>query len=177
MPSSNKAFRELIGYTFLKAGADPESWFKQANQFHSAALLLYPNDQGSLIQVCFHVAGLSLELALKAIILAKSKSFNTTHTLGKLVTTAGITVSADQEFTLELLSECIIWRGRYPTPTSEKHWDKYHDDILEKHIVRQQNGNTSRVLKNMSRFPTLENYQALWDTFENEFKKSVNHQS
>ena len=171
MSSNKKAIRQIVGYTFAEVGADPTGWFDQAQKFNTAANLLY--DQDSLLQVCLHVAGLSLELGFKAILIAKSKSLATTHTLVELASQAGVTFSADQECTLELLAECIIWRGRYPTPKSENHWDRFHDKILEKHIIHKQDGNVYSTLVHKQRFPTQDNYQAIWIIVEREFNLLV----
>jgi HEPN domain-containing protein len=169
MTLSQKDIRELVGHTFLKVEKDPENWFRRACQFNSVANLINDNPQLEINAAYYFNAGLSLELALKSIIIAKSKPFGKTHTLIDLSKDAGIRVSKDQECTLELLSEIIIWSGRYPTPTREEYWDNYYDKILEKHMIRQQIGNTGSLLKNESRFPTHRNYQALWKICKNEF--------
>ncbi|MBI1751678.1 MAG: HEPN domain-containing protein [Acidobacteria bacterium] len=169
MGLSQKAVRELVGHTFLNVGKDPQSWFKIARQYNLTANLINHSYKAELNQVYYYSAGISLELALKAIIIAKSESFDKIHKLNELLDKAGLEVNEDQECTLELLTEFIIWGGRYPTLKEEQRWHDYYDHILEKHIVREQEDNLGRTLKRESRFPSYPNYEILWKTFENEF--------
>jgi len=105
--------------------------------------------------------------------LAKSKSLELNHNLIQLSKDSGVNLTKDQECTLELLSEIIIWNGRYPIPKKEEQWDNYHDVILEKHIIRERDGNTFRTLAHRGRFPSIENYKKIWDACEIEYKKSA----
>ena len=95
------------------------------------------------------------------------------HNLIQLSKDSGVNLTKDQECTLELLSEIIIWNGRYPIPKKEEQWDNYHDVILEKHIIRERDGNTFRTLAHRGRFPSIENYKKIWDACEIEYKKSA----
>lgn len=173
MTLSKKKVREIVGFTFDEQGDNPENWFSRARSFYEAAILLNDSSESSLSISYYYNAGLSIELLLKAIILAKSKSFETNHNLIQLSKDSGVNLTKDQECTLELLSEIIIWSGRYPIPKKEGQWDNYHDVIFEKHIVREKDGNTSRTLAHRGRFPSIENYKKIWDTCEIEYKKSA----
>lgn len=76
------------------------------------------------------LCGQALELCLKAIIVAKNKKPGRTHQLEKLSQQAS--VSYDERCTglLRVLSDTIIWRGRYPIPTGiddQQVRDRYRD--------------------------------------------------
>jgi hypothetical protein len=69
--------------------------------------------------------GMALEALLKAVVIEKSKEIQFTHNLIELSVDAGIEFSDDQKKLLKVLSEAIIWHGRYPVPKKEVHWDNY----------------------------------------------------
>jgi hypothetical protein len=83
---------------------------------------------------------------------------------------AKVPVSEHQMTTLELLTEEIIWAARYPVPKDEKRWDNYHDQTVEKHIVRTQRGNVFSVMANRETFPDRQNYEKIWNICESEFQ-------
>jgi HEPN domain-containing protein len=165
---SRKEIREAIGWTYETQLDDPLAWYKEAYAFHDAAVVLY-NHEGRFTRVFAFNAGLSLELALKAISVSKGIKIPTTHKLPRLVALAKIDVDDDQKYTLEMFATIIEWSGRYPAPTNKSRWDDYHDRILESHAVREQSGNRHMTIANRKRFPSLENYMKLWAIFEKEF--------
>lgn len=169
MSLSKKDIRSVAGLTFTMVGSSPNHWANRAYAFKSAAELIASSNELSPSISYYFNAGLSLELILKAIATAKGISFEKNHNLNSLYTLTDIELTEDQKCTLELLSEIIIWSGRYPVPKSEGVWDNYHDNIQEKHIVRKHEGNTTLVMANRSRFPNLENYLTLWAIFNNAY--------
>jgi len=175
MSLNQKAIRELVGYTFLNVEKDPNSWYRLARQFNEVALLVDHQQPGGLFQAYLYNAGLSLELSLKSILIAKSMSFKKDHSLLELVKIAAIPITSDQECTLELLTEVIKWAGRYPTPKKPAHWDEWHDEIQSKHIQRQTRKGAAPITKIESRFPSHKNCQILWKLFEHEFTKLQHH--
>jgi HEPN domain-containing protein len=169
---SKKKVREITGFNFFDIGSDPDNWLARARTFREVAELVAKSDTYSPPIPYYFNAGLSLELFLKAIAIAQTKEFETNHRLGDLCKLVGMQLSKDQEATMELLSEIIVWSGRYPIPKKEGQWDNYYDVILERHIVREQEGNVSRVIANKARFPTLQNYLALWAICESLYESS-----
>lgn len=159
MSTDRKKIRAIAGFTFSRHGGDPENWYSLACSFNEAATLLDAQSKSSTSAPYHYNAALSIELLLKAITLAKSQALQKTHNLVDQAKNSGIDFTDDQLCTLELFSEIIIWSGRYPTPKSEEFWDKYHDDILEKHITRE----AFRTSINRNRFPIFENYQKIWE--------------
>lgn len=170
MGLDRKQVREIIGYTHDQVSADPKSWMNNAILFKNAADLIATENAYSPPLPFYFNAGLSIELGLKAVAVAKSKDFPKTHKLIDLVRVSDIEITLDQESTLELLSEFIIWAGRYPVPKKADEWHRYNDDILEKHKIRTQKGNAGSVLVNQDKFPTLENYHCIWDCISNAYE-------
>ncbi|MBN2324541.1 MAG: HEPN domain-containing protein [Spirochaetes bacterium] len=169
---SKKKVRKLTGFNFFDIGSDPENWVARAREFRDVAELIAKSAEYSPPIPYYYNAGLSLELLLKAIAIAQEKEFETNHRLNDLCKIVGMELSKDQEATIELLSEIIVWSGRYPIPKKEGRWDNYYDVILEKHIVREQDVNASRAIANRARFPTLQNYLAFWEKCESLFESS-----
>jgi hypothetical protein len=125
------------------------------------------NHEGRFTRVFAFNAGLSLELALKAILVSKGIKIPTTHKRAKLADLAKIDVDDDQKYTLEAFTTNIEWSGGYPVPTKKEKWDDFHDRILESHTVQEQSG-SRRMTK---RFPSLENYTKLWAICDKEFEE------
>jgi hypothetical protein len=78
------------------------------------------------------LCGLALELLLKAIIIEKGvKLKKPTHTLPTLWKKAGLESTETQNGLLRILTEAIIWDGRYPTPLPKKEMNYYEIQELE----------------------------------------------
>ncbi|PKM29503.1 MAG: hypothetical protein CVV07_10435 [Gammaproteobacteria bacterium HGW-Gammaproteobacteria-11] len=173
MSLSKKEVREITGFTFSKIGTDPENWMKRAVDFKEAAILIAKSEEYSPPFPYYYNSGIALELALKSIAIATSKVYEANHRLNDLCTLVGLKINKDQECTLELLSELIIWSGRYPVPKKEGQWNNYHDVVHEKHVVRESEGNVHRTLANRDKFPTVEKFLTLWELCETEYKSSI----
>jgi HEPN domain-containing protein len=168
-----KEVREITNFTFTAIGSNPENWMSRAIAFKDAAELIAKLDEYSPPIPYYYNAGLALELALKAIAISKSEKYQTNHRLNDLCKLIGLKITKDQECTLELLSELIVWRGRYPVPKKEGQWNNYHNVVQEKHIVREREGNVGRTLANRDRFPTLKNFLTIWRVCEIEYESSI----
>ena len=160
--TDRKKIREIIGYTHLKQRDDADLWYKKAVSFHEASIVLYRHQKRLGLRMFQFNAALSLELIFKAILAAKRKTRPSIHFLRELCTKAEIELDENQKHTLDLLTESILWLGRYPTPKSEAQWDHFHDNIFEKHKIRLQSGNKHITLANRKRFPSMENYTKIW---------------
>ena len=160
-----KDIRRITGYTFVGQRSNKESWYGLAVSFHDGAIVLGQH-QDSISGgkwVFFANAALSIELLLKAILIARGKAAPRTHELSNLASMAGVAFTENQGATLELLTAMLKWSGRYPIPNREANWDDYHDRILKKHIITEQDGNITRVRANPETFPSIDAYEALWD--------------
>lgn len=160
-----KEFRERIGYTRASQLANARLWFSLAFSFHAAAELLsdfavrIPNDTRPFA----YNSAFSIELVLKAILAKKKLPIpDGGHSLLSLCREAGVVLSDNQRATLELLSEAIVWSGRYPAPKKDEGWDRYHDQVFERHIIRSQEDNVFKAMANPDTFPTWENYEKIW---------------
>lgn len=65
--------------------------------------------------------GMSFELLFKAHCIGSGIEFNPTHDLVALASTASLPTSKDENKILKVLSEYVIWDGRYPTPKKPEH--------------------------------------------------------
>lgn len=172
---NRKRIREIIGYTQARQIANPDAWHALAKSFHLATKVLHecqermPSDSRPFALN----AALSIELILKSILAKKGAAIpdgNDGHDLRTLCTKAGVGLTTTQMTTLELLTEIIVWAGRYPAAKTEKRWDVYQDSIFEKHIARSREGNVFRSIANTDTFPSWENYEKIWNCCMGESK-------
>ena len=71
------------------------------------------------------LCGMALELLLKAIVVADDREpRQNTHDLAELWRDARVPLSRDKTGLLGILSEAIIWYGRYPVPKRAEHFKK-----------------------------------------------------
>lgn len=93
-------------------------WYNKASELRSAAGALCGK---SWNPVYFMLSGMALELIYKAIVVAKGNEPNTkSHGLANLAKEAGLKVKNKQEGLLAILTEAIIWYGRYPVPKEQE---------------------------------------------------------
>lgn len=163
--TDRKKTRDIIGYTHQKQQDNADLWYKQSVSFHEASIVLYEHQEriSGALRIFHFNAALSLELIFKAILAAKGETIPTIHFLGELCKKAEVELDEHQKFTLDLLTESLLWLGRYPAPKSEAQWDNYHDNILKKHKVTFQSGNTHITMANRKRFPSMGNYTRIWE--------------
>ncbi len=173
MALSKKETRKITGYTFTNIRSDPRNWMKRAVDFKRAAMLIAKSDKYSPPFPYYYNSAIALELILKSIAIAKSKEYKNNHHLIDLSKLVGLNLTKNQECTLELLSELILWCGRYPVPKTEGKWNNYHDVVKEKHIVRERGGNVHNTLADRDRFPTVENFLTIWESCESEYELSI----
>jgi hypothetical protein len=65
--------------------------------------------------------GMSFELLFKAHCIGSETDFKATHDLVALARTAGLSTSKVENKVLKVLSEYVMWDGRYPTPKKPEH--------------------------------------------------------
>ena len=159
-----REIRRIAQHTFADQQSNEDSWYGSAISFHEGANILWKRKdsipRGMLVFLIN--AALSIELLLKAIIVAKGGVAPHHHRLLDLARDADIALSSSQIATLGLLREFLEWSGRYPVPNTEEAWDQYHDHVLERHVIRETEGNIRRVRANPETFPSAKNYEALW---------------
>ena len=153
--------REICGFTFDKERSNETFWYNRAVSFHEGASILCHHE--AHILVFLFNAALSIELLFKAITIANKGDIRLEHNLLDLAKDAEMSFSDNQKNTLEFMSEILIWKGRYPTPTKAGIWNNFQDNVLEKHIIRERNGNVGVTRANPETFPSPENYELLWN--------------
>lgn len=172
---NRKKIRGITGYTHQRQLKNADSWYKGALSFHESAIVLYEAKERITegFRVFIFNAALSIELILKGIITAKNKEIKHTHSIKVLAKDADIELNDNQICTLDLLTDIIMWLGRYPAPKTEEQWDKFHDTDFEKHIIRSKTGNTTRTMAHPERFPNLDNYMKIWEVCLTKYKESI----
>ncbi|CAG8998639.1 MAG: hypothetical protein CENE_00594 [Candidatus Celerinatantimonas neptuna] len=169
---SKKELRSILEYDFESVEKDSNRWIENAREFSKVAEMIYAINEDSPPYPFYYNAGIATELYLKGTILNQNGKLVKQHHLVKLAEDANLTLTSDQVSLLEILSETVIWFGRYPTPRNSEVWDKFHDEIYEKHKIRETNGNTHVVRANLNTFPTIENCKKIWDACETEIKNA-----
>lgn len=71
------------------------------------------------------LCGMSLELLYKAISVAKGDQVQTNHDLIDLAHVAGVETDEKTKTILQLLTESVIWEGKYPVP-KDKHKESFY---------------------------------------------------
>lgn len=140
----------------------PAYWHNKSNDLFVSAHTLWvsmQNNKSLEVNCCSTykmLIGMSLELLFKAHCVGEGITFGATHNLVSLAKTANLTTSKDENRIFNILSEYIIWDGRYPTPKKpphlESHW-KNQNKVLNDN---ENLGNlTVQVLNNKLDFENL----------------------
>lgn len=140
-------------YQFQNLTENSLHWHNKASQlFVSAKVLWKAIDNGYAIE-CWStykmLMGLSFELLFKSIAIQRKLVFPATHQLVEIANSANLTLTTDEKKILIVLTEYILWDGKYPVPHKkihlENHW-KYENKVAhdsKKHgnltIQRQNN--------------------------------------
>ncbi len=122
-------------------------WFNKSSDLRGSAADLWTSQEEkqseSIVQKCglgqgfimaaavgsvfWMLCGMSLELQYKAIIVAKGERAVHSHDLVKLAKLVGLHVDKKTETVLKILTESIIWYGRYPVPKTQEPMENLHD--------------------------------------------------
>lgn len=140
---------------------DPQYWLNKAIALRSAAGAIWyclevektetvvaklggdpPTDfrTGSW-QVYRMLCGMSLELLYKAIIVLSGEPVPKTHNLLDLANKAGEITTPKQAGILDLLTDCIVWEGRYPVPQHHSAIDRFVFNHFENLFHHRRDGN------------------------------------
>ncbi|WP_218934526.1 HEPN domain-containing protein [Rosistilla ulvae] len=133
-------------------------WFNKANELRGAAELL--SDAGRSSCVFRMLCGMALEALLKAISVESGQTPRRTHNLNQLARDAGIHYATEEQKLLQILSEAIIWDGRYPVPNDERHWGELKNLKLECLLDQEPLGNSGTLTVNRP------NDKLNWNSFE-----------
>ena len=137
----------------------PNHWTNRANDLHASAGALWyamehdsPDGVGAALgfhptfsmgvacmPVYYMLCGLSLEVAMKAVLACRDMEPPKTHNLGTLAGMIHLTVDAGERRLLHFYTDAIAWAGRYPTPLD------CSDDKLRLFADRASTALTERV--------------------------------
>lgn len=108
------------------------------------------------------LCGMAMELLFKSIAVAKGKEPNTkTHKLTDLASDTEIQLTENQMGLLSVLSESIIWEGRYPVPKKQEHLEKAHELCREYLFDKKPIGNLEFLCPNGAL--SWESFNTLWN--------------
>ena len=141
-------------------------WINRAKSLHWSTMSLYDIEKRNVLTDPLHLlAGLSIEVLLKAILVKQNQGFNEQkykgHILTKLIKITGVSLDNNQIATIEFYEEAIIWMSKYPMPTSgfyEKANTKLRN--LTKKLGKS---NMMITTPNLKKWPSEENYLAIWN--------------
>jgi hypothetical protein len=118
-------------------------WMNKSNDLKRAASAVFESGQDD--SVFRMLCGMSLEAMFKAVVLELGNAPPTSHNLNQLARDAGLTYSKDDQKLLQILTEAVIWDGRYPVPLKEQHWDELNEIEKECLYDRRRLGNSSSL--------------------------------
>ena len=119
---------------------------------------------GDAWQVYRMLCGMSLELAYKASLIAMGQKIKTTHDLVWLAEQVCSNLSRTERGLLELLTQCVVWDGRYPAPKDALSLE-YFVYLSFENLYRKERTENTTILKPIEPNPLdWENYDTLWKT-------------
>jgi hypothetical protein len=156
-------------------------YMNNANNLRSGALVIWfaihdgkltPEDVGlgrgwsfsaSLYPVFNLLAGLSIELILKAIAKILDRPDHHHHRLVELCENVGLTLTDDHVAILDILTEEIYWESRYPVPRLAEDWEAA-SKVREKQWKDVPNSSSGLKFRtpDPNRSLNLENYNDIW---------------
>lgn len=141
-------------------------WWNRAETLHSSAIHLYERHGHpiNLNDPCFLLAGLSLEVVAKAILVKQHQKFDeqkfSHHIISKILETIGIQLSESQLATVRFFEESVIWLSKYPEPKLQQ---IANQKILKLQMVVGGPGILGKATKgDPGKWPTKENYISIW---------------
>lgn len=108
------------------------------------------------------LCGMALELLLKAIHVERGAEPKATHNLVVLCQDAAITLTDAQTGLLRILSEAIVWEGRYPVPKQETRFHQL-SDLWDKHLFDQIPFSGTLKLRRPNNNLGWESFNQLWE--------------
>jgi hypothetical protein len=156
----------------------PAYWHNKSHDLFISARTLWVamQDNKSLEVNCWPtykmLMGLSFELLFKAHCVGAGINFADIHDLVKLARTANFTITKDENGILKVLSEYIIWDGKYPIPKKpqhlENHWKNQSQVLSDK---KKFGGLTVQVSNDKLDF---ENLSPFWQKYSDQFMDKYN---
>jgi len=116
--------------------------------------------------------GMSFELIFKAHCVGSQKDFAKDHKLVDLASTAGLSITDEEKLIFNILTEYIVWDGRYPTPKKpqhlEDHWKNQNKFLKKEFLLGSLKGRKSNEKLD------FENLQTIWRKFSDAYLAAYN---
>jgi hypothetical protein len=142
LPATFEWYRDVAIYWYNKSsdlrGSAGALWISRQKAFSTAIVKKLHLGEGFSMgaatpSVYLMLCGMSLELLYKAILVATRQKVPHEHILVKLAKLAGVSVGADETALLRILTESIVWDGRYPVPKTVASFDELRK-LRSKHL-------------------------------------------
>ena len=156
----------------------PGYWHNKSHDLFVSAHTLWVamQDNKSLEVNCLStykmLMGMSFELLFKAHCVGADIKFEAIHDLVELARTANFTITKDENGIFKVLSEYIIWDGKYPIPKYpqhlENHWKNQSQVLSDK---KKFGGLTVQVSNHKLDF---ENLLPFWRKYSDQFMDKYN---
>lgn len=119
----------LYQQTYSRLEKNSDYWHSEAAHLLTSAEVLYNNlDKEPFCWNSYKLLiGLSFELLLKSIAIQKNMELSHTHKLDELAKSINIPLSNDDLGILKVLTEYVIWAGKYPIPQNAHELPKLSD--------------------------------------------------
>ena len=120
------------------------------------------------------LCGLAIELCIKAIIVARGDQPKITHQLPDLARQAGMSFDGGTNKILGVLSDAIVWTGRYPVPTGGDRkgraaWEAAGAAELQALTTPVQDGKMQ--IRGPNGALDWVAFSVLWDTVSDEYRR------
>jgi hypothetical protein len=156
----------------------PAYWHNKSHDLLVSARTLWTamQDNKALEVNCWStykmLIGMSFELLFKANCVGAGISFGATHDLVSLAKSANFSTSKDENSIFNILSEYIIWDGRYPIPKKpqhlKSHWQNQNKVL---HNKEKLGSLTVQVSNNKLDF---DNLLSIWRKYSDLFMERYN---
>jgi hypothetical protein len=179
LPATFERYRDLAIYWYNKSsdlrGSAGALWISQEETLSAAIVEKLNLAQGFRLDaatplVYRMLCGMSLELLYKAILVARQQQIPHTHDLVKLAKRADVAVGTDESALLQILTESIVWDGRYPVPKTFESFDNLQN-LKSKHLFKSEPfGKHGRVRRSNGAL-NWDGFNGLWTVANDVFWK------
>ena len=161
--------------------SNPTYWHNKASDLFSSARVLWKAmDEKSNLQVsCLStykmLIGMSFEVLIKAHCIAQkidNERINKSHNLTELANIAGLNLAKKENKILNILSEYIVWDGRYPTPIKVSQMKTHNDNIRSTSYDKEKIGTLDILTPNGAL--DFINIQPIWRRLSGKYMDKYN---
>jgi hypothetical protein len=178
---------DLIQSSYDRKNKAPLWWYNKASDLHASAgalwLIIKGDNEKSILELGFSsgfsmpvacssvyemLFGMSLELILKSIFVVSQLDVPFTHNLVSLAEKLDIKLSQNEIQIFQLLTDSIVWDGRYPVPKKQDSFEDYHNRVSEVLFTPQKITAKKTALVPNSKL-NWENLNPVWNRLSDHF--------